>query len=123
MFELETRSNADLMLQIRERDEQPYGDPPPSGDEGLDDESDQADNESNDDDGSVGTGIGVKLSERRLKRIMVDAAQMALRLQRKPLRKAQRSGDELRKRRDVVQEEKGGDQHWQRLIFLVSCRC
>jgi len=111
------------MLQIRERDEQPYGDPPPSGNEGLDGESDQVDNESNDDDGSVGTGTGVKLSERRLKRIMVDAAQMALRLQRKPLRKAQRSGDELRKRRDVVQEEKGGDQHWQRLIFLVSCRC
>ena len=65
MFELETQSNADLMLQIRERDEQPYGDPPPSGDEGLDDESDQADNESNDNDGSVGTGIGVKLSHQK----------------------------------------------------------
>jgi len=63
------------MFQIRERDEQPFDNPPTSGDESLDvNESDQVDDESNDDGGSVGTGIGVKLSEKRLKNIMMDAA-------------------------------------------------
>lgn len=94
-------------------------DTPPPNDEDFDaeDEDGQVDD---DNEGSGRPSIQVLLSEKKLKSMMVDAAQTALRLQRKPIRKGQRNSDSTRKRQDVLEEEKARDQRWQRLIFMVS---
>lgn len=99
--------------------------PPPDDenfDAGEDEDGEQDDKNDNDgdDEASGRTASRVWLSERKLKSIMVDAAQTALRLQRKPVRKGQRNSDGRRKRQDALEEEKAGDQRWQRLIFMVS---
>jgi len=98
--------------------------PPPNDQDfdGDEDEDGQLDdeNENDDDERSGRASSGVWLSEGKLKGMMVDAAQTALRLQRKPVRKGQHDGDEVRKRQDALEEEKARDQRWQRLIFMVS---
>jgi len=77
--------------------------PSPDGEDFEGDEDGELDDENgNSEEGSGRTG-GVWLSERNLKSLMVDAAQTVLRLQRKPLRKGQRNGDEPRKRRDALE--------------------
>ena len=94
--------------------------PPPNdqdfdADEDEDGQSDD-DSENDNDDGSGRTSSRVWLSERKLKSMMVNAAQTAIRLQRRPVRKGQRNSDETRKRQDALEEEKTHDQRWQRLI-------
>ena len=116
-----------MVLQIRDEDEEFSDDvPPPNDDEEFDvnrDNDSRLDDENDNDEGSGRTASGVWLSERKLKSMMVDAAQTALRLQRKPVRKGQRNSDETRKRQDALEEEKARDQRWQRLIFMVSHKC
>jgi len=94
-------------------------DSPPPNDEDFDAE-DEDGQVVDDNEGSGRPSIQVLLSEKKLKSMMVDAAQTALRLQRKPIRKGQRNSDSTRKRQDVLEEEKARDQRWQRLIFMVS---
>ena len=78
------------------------------------------DNDDDDDEGIGRTSNGVWLSEKKLKKMMVDAAHTALHLQHKPVRKGQQNSAETRKCRDALEEEKARDQRWQRLIFMVS---
>lgn len=115
---------ANSVLQIQDEDEEFLDDIRPPNDEELDaDEDGEQDNKNDnngDDEESGRTASRVWLSERKLKSMMVDAAQTALRLQRKPVRKGQRNSDGTRKRRDALEEEKAGDQRWQRLIFMVN---
>ena len=114
---------ANLVLQIQDEDEF-LNDIPPSNDQDFDadeDEDGEKDDENDDgDDKESGTARGVWFSESKLKSMMVDAAQTALCLQRKPVRKGQRNSDGTRKRRDALQEEKASDKRWQRLAFMVS---
>ena len=116
---------ANLVLQIQDEDEELLDDTPPPNDEDFDadeDEDGEQDDENDDDNGddeeSGRTPSRVWFSERKLKSMMVDAAQTALRLQCRPVRKGPRISDGTRKRQDVL--EKAGDQRWQRLIFMVS---
>lgn len=122
MFELKNIGKVNLILQIRDEDEESFDDIPASNDEDsdADERAGQLDDEN--DEGSDRASGGVWLSEKKLKGMMVDAAQTALRLQRKPVRKGQRNSDKTRKRQDALEEEKARDQHWQRLIFMVSCK-
>jgi hypothetical protein len=117
-----------LVLQIQDEDEMFLDDiPPPDGEDFDADEDEDEDGEQDDENDNNGRGeenrrtaSGVWLSERKLKSMMVDAAQTALRLQRRPVRKGQRNSDGKRKRRDALEEEKAGDQRWQRLTFMVG---
>jgi len=121
-----------LGLQIRDEDEEFLDDNAPPNDQDFDtdeDEDGQLDDDINDngnddnDKGSGRTSSGVWMSEKKLKSMMVDAAQTALRLQRKPTRKGQRNNDETRTRKDALDEEKAREQRWQRLTFMVSRKC
>ena len=95
--------------------------PPPPDDEDFEDDGEQDDDNGNgNNEESDRAARRVMLSERKLKIMMVDAAQTALRLQRKPVRKGQRNSDGTRKRQDALEEEKADDQRWQRLAFMVS---
>lgn len=86
-----------------------------------DGDGEQDDENNNGDDPESGRTVSrVWLSERKLKSMMVDAAQTALHLQRKPVRKGQRNSDGTRKCQDALEEEKASDQRWQRLAFMVS---
>jgi hypothetical protein len=110
-----------LVPQIQDEDEF-LDDIPPSNDQNFDadEHGEQDDENDNGDDEASGTARGVWFSERKLKSMMVDAAQTALRLQRTPVRKGQRNSDGTRKRRDALQEEKASDKRWHRLAFMVS---
>ncbi len=83
------------------------------------DEGDRDDEGGGDDEGS-GVGDGVWLSEKKLKNLMVNAVQTALRLQHKPGRKLRHSVADTRKRMFELDEEKAHDKRWQRNIYLVS---
>jgi ABC-type Zn2+ transport system substrate-binding protein/surface adhesin len=127
-----------LVLQIRDEDEEFLDDIAPPNDQDFDADEDEDgqldddnnnnnnndnDNDNDNDEGSGRTSIGVWMSEKKMKSMMVDAVRTVLHLQHKPSRKGQCNNDEVRMRKDALDEEKAYDQCWQRLIFMVSRKC
>ena len=115
--------NLRIMSQARRYriDEEPEGsDPDFQNDEDSEGDSDEGDDDGGEsDDEGDGHGVG-GISVKKLKSLMVNAVQIALRLQRKPSWRLPPGVIDRRKRRGRLEDEKALDKGWQKNIYLVS---
>ena len=79
--------------------------------------SDDDDDDDGDDEDAEGGG---QMSKKNMKKMIVSAVQMALRLQRNPTRRGRHRDINTEKRRDALEMEKAADRSWQRNFYLVS---